>query len=515
MAPRKTQIAAPVAVVILAAITASGPSISDAFTAKTVPRAIIRQAQHSQLVLSSSLDDNEVPLVQQATKFLTSVAATAALSASLFLNAGAAHAENELSDKYGGKGFDTSLVDQTCLVDKCSLQAKACLADDPSCRKGLTCTAKCLGDNACITGCMARYGDQNLDNLLKCTIEDNECIKVAILDGGADKFGEEPRPPAPTVRNFDLASMQGSWYKVVGFNPNYDCYACQRNTFSAPEGGNALGIGNDRLQVDVEFSMPHMLPDGTPPPPENKRESVKVNEVDGLVFGSQSIGFNDYRTHETMVFDNARDSSSRLSNLVLGKGTSNEQSYSRTAHSEGEMFGLKFWENWYIIGENDPGQAEFKFIYYNGKTRQNTYDGAFVYSRSRELTPDAMQKVYQIASDAGMNPDQFCKIRNGCFRDEAPAKDIGTPSNPFRGIIASTKISELLGVESVAAETVMRETPPPKELMPVNAGTKRAWWYEVGDYLEDPHRHFKAMDSLRQTMEWPEFVKNPTGLSDN
>eukprot|EP00957_Ditylum_brightwellii_P202774 15331776-Ditylum_brightwellii.AAC.1 len=61
----------------------------------------------------------------------------------------------------------------------------------------------------------------------------------------------------------------------------------------------------------------------------------------------------------------------------------------------------------------------------------------------------------------------------------------------------------------------MRETPPPKELMPVNAGTKRAWWYEVGDYLEDPHRHFKAMDSLRQTMEWPEFVKNPTGLSDN
>eukprot|EP00957_Ditylum_brightwellii_P007180 545286-Ditylum_brightwellii.AAC.1 len=174
MAPRKTQIAAPVAVVILAAITASGPSISDAFTAKTVPRAIIRQAQHSQLVLSSSLDDNEVPLVQQATKFLTSVAATAALSASLFLNAGAAHAENELSDKYGGKGFDTSLVDQTCLVDKCSLQAKACLADDPSCRKGLTCTAKCLGDNACITGCMARYGDQNLDNLLKCTIEDNE-----------------------------------------------------------------------------------------------------------------------------------------------------------------------------------------------------------------------------------------------------------------------------------------------------------------------------------------------------
>jgi hypothetical protein len=60
-------------------------------------------------------------------------------------------AENELSAKYGG-GLDTSLVDQQCLLNKCNLQAKACLQDDPSCRKGLTCTAKCLGDNACITG---------------------------------------------------------------------------------------------------------------------------------------------------------------------------------------------------------------------------------------------------------------------------------------------------------------------------------------------------------------------------
>jgi hypothetical protein len=101
-----------------------------------------------------------------------------------------AHAEDELYAKYGGKGLDTSLVDKECLVNKCSLQAKACLQDDPDCRKGLTCTAKCLGDNACITGCFARYGTPNLDGLLKCTIEDNECIKVAILEGGGDVFGE-------------------------------------------------------------------------------------------------------------------------------------------------------------------------------------------------------------------------------------------------------------------------------------------------------------------------------------
>merc|ERR1712078_680746 len=143
--------------------------------------------------------------------------------------------------------------------------------------------------------------------------------------------------------------------------------------------------------------------------------------------------------------------------LVLNKGRASEASYSRTAHSEGEMFGLKFWENWYVIGENDPGAPEFKFIYYNGKTRQNTYDGAFVYSRSRSLEPESMAKVYAIAKEAGMNPDQFCRIRNGCFDQQqeqqqqldagrlfADARMERPTSEPLRDIIASTKVSELL-----------------------------------------------------------------------
>ena len=273
-----------------------------------------------------------------------------------------AHAEDELYAKYGGKGLDTSLVDKDCLLDKCSLQAKACLQDDPDCRKGLTCTAKCLGDNACITGCFARYGNENLDGLLKCTIEDNDCIKIAILEGGADKLGEEPASPAPTVKRFSMASMEGTWYKVAGYNPNYDCYACQRNTFSAPQGGLVDGMneklagmpnsnvrvptggllggvlghaGADRLQLDVEFSMPRMLDDGGPPPPSGVRESLAGDS------GLQSIGYNQYSTHETMVFDNDGGSAlgEKAMDMMLGK-KGEEKLYSRTAHSEGEMFGL-------------------------------------------------------------------------------------------------------------------------------------------------------------------------------
>ena len=311
------------------------------------PIASFLQAKdhHSDQSIFSDFETTAAPLHgfdwKQLQRAAAGVAASALLASSLFFAPSTALAENELSAKYGG-GLDTSLVDQTCLVDHCSVTAKACLADDPNCRKGLTCTAKCLGDNACITGCMARYGNEHLDSLLKCTIEDHDCIKVAILPGGADVLGQEPRAPAPTVRNFDPATLEGSWYKVVGYNPNYDCYACQRNTFAAPSTTTTGNLKLPQVAMDVEFSMPHLLPDGSPPPPINVRELIRVdNDRTTVVSGSQSIALNDYHTRETMVFDQPSSSNSNaLQRLVLNKGSQHEQSYARTAHSEGEMFGL-------------------------------------------------------------------------------------------------------------------------------------------------------------------------------
>ncbi|KAL3937834.1 MAG: hypothetical protein SGBAC_007131 [Bacillariaceae sp.] len=452
------------------------------------------------------LQGSKVPYLGNSMK---AIVASSLVVASLALG-GPAGAENELSDKYGGKGFDSSLVDQTCLVDKCSNQAKACLADDPSCRKGLTCTAKCLGDNSCITGCMARYGNKNLDNFLKCTIEDNECIKIAILPGGSDPYGKEPRSPAPTVQNFDYKSMEGTWYKVVGFNPNYDCYQCQRNSFSGLSDEQKKDSPSDlsQLQVGVEFSMPRLMPDGSPLPPKNTRESVLVKN--DVMTGMKSIGLNEYNTNEVMVFDKDTDKEDKL---VLNKGMVSEASFSRTSHSEGEMFGLKFWENWYVIGENDPGSPEFKFVYYNGKTRQNTYEGAFVYSRSKELEPASMAKVYSIAKEAGMNPEKFCSIRNGCFNEDiSPERQVAPAapeSIPFRGIMASTKVSELLGVEAVSArDYVGNPGSVTQDLQPKTQVGSRPWWYEVGDYLENPRRHFEYMNTMRVNMDWPEEVRD-------
>ncbi|KAK7254201.1 hypothetical protein SO694_00008570 [Aureococcus anophagefferens] len=160
----------------------------------------------------------------------------------------------------------------------------------------MTCTAKCLGDNACITGCFAKYGNAPMNDLLECSIEKNSCIKVAILPTGPDSATEAPAPPLVPVANFDQKTLEGTWYKVMGWNDRYDCFDCQKNFRSAP-------------------------------------------------------------------------------GALLGDGVAAPRARART---EGHMFGLTFWENWSVIGENAKDEPEFKFIHYSGKTSQNTYEGAFL-----------------------------------------------------------------------------------------------------------------------------------------
>ena len=85
-------------------------------------------------------------------------------------------------------------------------------------------------------------------------------------------------------------------------------------------------------------------------------------------------------------------------------------------------------------------------------------------------------------------------------------------------------MSQLLGVEPVAAEfervgpvpaseDAIRDRLVPSERTRELALSRqprpaaRSWIYNVGDYLENPHRHFAVMDGLRLTMDWPEEVK--------
>lgn len=49
---------------------------------------------------------------------------------------------------------------------------------------------------------------------------------------------------------FDIRSLEGRWYKVMGMDARYDCFDCQVNHFS-PKPGQP-----DVMVADVQFRMP-------------------------------------------------------------------------------------------------------------------------------------------------------------------------------------------------------------------------------------------------------------------
>lgn len=339
----------------------------------------------------------------------------------------AANAENEL-EALGAKGFDASLVDTACITGNCERAATSCM-ENSDCRKGMTCTAKCLGDNACITGCFAKYGNSEMNSLLECTVEKNGCVKIAILPAGP---AEPTTPPVP-LEPFDPRSLEGNWYKVLGWNSRYDCFDCQMNSFEATR-------KKDTMKVDVQFAMP------------------------------KPGGSNAMHLEEDMHFE-----------------FQNGKLLRRHASSVGHLFGLTFWENWSVIGQNKPGQPEWKFVYYTGKTTQNTYEGAFVYSRTKELPESAKKDVYALAKRANIEPSSFCQIRNDketCDVDSnkssQPVFVDDSPANKKDEMMRRLERGLFVGVATAAED----DSPPPQQ-------QRTTRWYDslltdIADYLEDP-----------------------------
>ena len=87
------------------------------------------------------------------------------------------------------------------------------------------------------------------------------------MEPGADKPSEAPKPPKALVAATP-ATMSGKWYKVMGWNPKYDCFDCQRNSFakagktSASEVGAEIGASG--MAVEVEYTMPRVRAGSAP-----------------------------------------------------------------------------------------------------------------------------------------------------------------------------------------------------------------------------------------------------------
>ena len=166
--------------------------------------------------------------------------------------------------------------------------------------------------------------------MLQCTIEDAGCIAIATQAPGPDSPLDAPLPPKPLIKATP-ASLEGKWYKVMGFNPNYDCFDCQRNTFAPGGGAQPAGSsGGSAGAIGEACSRSRSTSAPTPPPSRSSTRCRARGSAQPPETFRASL-------QEKLEFDTMPGSR-------------------RTAHTEGKMFGLTFWENWYLIGESKPSE---------------------------------------------------------------------------------------------------------------------------------------------------------------
>lgn len=128
----------------------------------------------------------------------------------------------------------TMKTDPQCFFDQCGPQTKACFTN-PSCLKGITCLGNCRGEQLCATQCFARFGSDRLNNWLACTLEDKRCVVTGVAQDTSSFYNDPPL----ALPNFKPSDLEGKWFKVLGYNPKYDTYPCQLNTFT-PDGAQRL-----------------------------------------------------------------------------------------------------------------------------------------------------------------------------------------------------------------------------------------------------------------------------------
>jgi VDE lipocalin domain len=268
--------------------------------------------------------------------------------------------------------------DVACFAQQCGEQTKA-LFSNPRGIKGVSCLGRCKGEQACATRCFAEFSSDSLNDWLSCTIEEHECVKVPknSIDNSAENLGY-----TTTVKNFDPASLTGTWYKTDGLNPNYDLFDCQTNTFTP--------LTERELDMGIFFRVKRPAESGG--------------------------GFWENQLTEHMVVDAVVPGGIETANAATAEDTNDLNPAGRTMHTSGKMYGLQFAENWYILGESDGKGSvpPFKLVAYKGHTLQGNYEGAFVYAKESKLPEAAVPAVRQAAAKAGLNFDDFAVIDNTC-----------------------------------------------------------------------------------------------------
>ena len=130
--------------------------------------------------------------------------------------------------------------------------------------------------------------------------------------------------PARPLDAFDLKSLEGNWFKIMGLDSRYDCFDCQMNSFHFRRSPSSAGAdGRGVLAMEALFRVPRP----TAPGYLQSRIAEELRPPDLTTkFGDGSFSLD-------------------------GLGIAKEGAAVPNMQSQGKMFGLTFWESWYILSE--------------------------------------------------------------------------------------------------------------------------------------------------------------------
>ena len=318
----------------------------------------------------------------------------------------------------------TMKADPNCFFKECGDQTKACFSN-PACLKGITCLGNCRGEQLCATQCFARFGSEKLNSWLGCTLEEKSCVTTGVAQDNRAYYDNPP----PAMKDFTPADLEGEWYKVLGYNPKYDTYPCQINTFTKlPDGG---------LSNDILFRVPkpggggawvnnfvESMADSKGPQNKACTRSLHPQPAPAACTHSphpQPAPAACTRSlHPQPAPAACTYSLLKIPRLLPPHFPLRVEQASMTV--EGKMFGLTFHEQWYVLGKGDG----YRVVAYKGDTQQGPYEGAFVYTKAKTALTDAggaamRGEIDTIMRGAGLEPKQLSAIDNACPTDATTA----------------------------------------------------------------------------------------------
>ena len=251
-------------------------------------------------------------------------------------------------------------------------------------------------------GLLRQVGNAEMNSLLKCSIEDHECVKIAVLPAGPE--GCSPRRRARTratgsrdhaaARHAQERSWRASGHVVQGDGlelelrllrqPGQHVLAPRRRRRQQRRGGGGRGRERRRRTAARSTSRARCSSTSTssmPPAPRERADALPPEPA-----GEDRVRANPLRH----------------------------------AHTEGQMFGLTFWENG-ASSANDATtrRAAVQVVYYNGRTRQNTYEGACSAHADARARGDGLGATHRARGGHGARQllqDPQHGLRSGCPR---------------------------------------------------------------------------------------------------